>query len=301
MIHFELLDSAMISNAGYPKTLIDPLKPNLQITFLHLLIAHCTSLIPSWRLLIVPRSDSSRSRKLTRETGDERSSRFRSSSPDVSPTDRRQMSGFGNHRKALAVLGAGDASSSTSSRSQGPASDTASNHQEPVAWSSSPTIPPSAGPGTFFNDSSEYDLSPASPLFRPGTSRTAASDSGELTYDGDHRRPSVASATTVSSQGSRSSHSGSKFRKRLQGFFGDEFNGNSDSRQDPDSNSLLNSGAGSARGRNNSVSSRHTSERAVSPLRPHTPLPSSEVTPWMYQRFNVSQMILNPPSLSLFS
>lgn len=225
------------------------------------------------------RSDS-RSRKPTRDTAEERDARFRSSSPDVSPTDRRQMSGLGNHRRALAVL-----DDATSSRPQGPSSDTSSINQEQVGWSSSPTIPPSAGPGTFFNEASEYEISPASPLFRPGTGRTVASDSGELGYDRDNRRPSVASQTTISSQGSRSSHSGGKFRKKLQGFFGDEFNVSADSDGNPQNH---NSAASSARGRNNSVGSRNTSDRAASPPRPHTPLPSSEVTPWMYQRFHVS-------------
>ncbi|KAJ9244931.1 hypothetical protein DTO169E5_1312 [Paecilomyces variotii] len=223
------------------------------------------------------RSDS-RSRKPTRDTAEERDARFRSSSPDVSPTDRRQMSGLGNHRRALAVL-----DDATSSRPQGPSSDTSSINQEQVGWSSSPTIPPSAGPGTFFKEASEYEISPASPLFRPGTGRTVASDSGELGYDRDNRRPSVASQTTISSQGSRSSHSGGKFRKKLQGFFGDEFNVSADSDGNPQNH---NSAASSARGRNNSVGSRNTSDRAASPPRPHTPLPSSEVTPWMYQRFH---------------
>ena len=119
------------------------------------------------------------------------------------------------------------------------------------------------------------------------------SEPAEMDYNGDHRRPSIASATTVSSQGSRSSASG-RFRKRLQGFFGDEYVGPSDGRQDS-------SDGGAARlaptkfkprERANSDGSPNISERSSDmpssqhPSRPLTPLPSSEITPWLYQSFN---------------
>jgi adenylate cyclase len=104
----------------------------------------------------------------------------------------------------------------------------------------------------------------------------------------DDRRPSVASATTVSSSGSKSSI-GRGFHKQLRGFFGDEFPG--DSRQGSDTSLTTSTqfrddtqSSRSIRNRNNSVNSRPTSPTSS---RPRTPLPSSEVTPWDFQDFKV--------------
>ncbi|KAN0077575.1 hypothetical protein V8E54_005879 [Elaphomyces granulatus] len=199
-------------------------------------------------------------------------------SANISPMDARaKLPGFGNHRKALAAVDY----PGNSNFNPGPL--------DPLApWASTPSLPM----GTFFNDSSEHETSPLSPAFRPGTGRTVASDAVDSGYDGDHRRPSIASATTVSSQGSKSSHSGT-FRKRLQGFFGDEYPGPPDSRHDSDGSLHLMGSRdhSTARARNNSTGSRNQPDRidlvpSPNPSRPRTPLPSSEVTPWMYQRFN---------------
>ena len=208
-----------------------------------------------------------------------------SDSANMSPTDARKLSGFGNHRKALAAVDyPASFSHGNPNFNPGPL--------DPIApWASTPSLPM----GTFFNDSSEHETSPLSPAFRPGTGRTVASDAVDSGYDGDHRRPSIASATTVSSQGSKSSNSGT-FRKRLQGFFGDEFPGPPDSRHDSDGSLHLMGSRdhSTARARNNSTGSRNPPDRTVDPVpspnpsRPRTPVPSSEVTPWMYQRFNVS-------------
>jgi adenylate cyclase len=168
--------------------------------------------------------------------------------------------------------------------------------QQPSAVSQSPIAPWQSGNGSaaglaasvygsFYNDSSE-DVS-QSPGFRPGSGRD------EMGYPSDDRRPSVASATTVSSTGSKSSISRG-FHKRLQGFFGEEFPGDSRQNSDasiqmpsapyaPDSASLR-----TGRNRNNSVNNTMSSSigsRPSSPAgsRPRTPLPSSEVTPWEYQ------------------
>lgn len=217
-------------------------------------------------------------------------------SADVSPTDPRAVSGFGNHRKALAILGAGDysfplqAPPMTSFPSQSASQDASTMSDLP------PIIPPISFSSTPFVDSLDYDPSPVpSPMYRTGSGgRPSTGDLIDPAFDVD-RRPSVASATTVSSNGSRSSLNG-RFRKRLQGFFGDEYQMGQELRPDHDGNFPRRNSRDTslARGRNNSIGSRHTIDKsgdgAVSPSssRPRTPLPSSEVTPWMYQRFNVS-------------
>ncbi|KAF2835091.1 hypothetical protein M501DRAFT_942853 [Patellaria atrata CBS 101060] len=142
--------------------------------------------------------------------------------------------------------------------------------------------------GSFYNDSSE-DVGQLSPGFRPGTAKT-----DENGFAGDNRRPSVASATTVSSSGSKSSI-GRNFHKKLQGFFGEDYPG-SDSRQNSDTslppNAMYSTSENSSqriRNRNNSLNntlgSSNIDSRPASPTssRPRTPLPSSEVTPWEYQ------------------
>lgn len=171
-------------------------------------------------------------------------------------------------------------------------------NQESVSpWSSSPQIGPTDASGTFYNDS-EHESSPVSATFRPSTGRTYASEPFELDYSRDRRRPSAASATTISSQGSKSS--GGRFRKKLQGFFGDEFLG-SDQKPESDHGSLhSNKNPGrlgpvdqaKARERANSDGSRTFAERpegpSPNPARPSTPMASSEITPWDYQNLNVS-------------
>ncbi|KAI9925149.1 cysteinyl-tRNA synthetase [Aspergillus wentii] len=227
-------------------------------------------------------------------------SMFSWNSPDVSPTDQRKNTGFGNHRKALAVLGTDDPgpppTSNSSSRTHLNINNSDHSQQESIApWSSSPKMAPSDNSGTFLNDFSEHEASPASATFRPNTGRTYASEPTDLDYNGDHRRPSVASATTISSQGSKSS-AGGRFRKRLQGFFGDEYHTNGEPKADSESVHNQMSRLGSidqytARERANSDGSRNVSERSEGPSsqhpsRPRTPLPSSEITPWVYQSFN---------------
>ena len=138
---------------------------------------------------------------------------------------------------------------------------------------------------SFFDDSLD-ELGQLSPGFRPGTGHT-----DELGHPGDARRPSIASATTVSSSGSKSSM-GRGFHKKLQGFFGDEFpldRQNSDTSLPPNSiHSFDRDSSSRLRNRNSSVNNFApglSGSRPASPpsSRPRTPLPSSEVTPWEYQ------------------
>ncbi|KIX06069.1 uncharacterized protein Z518_04043 [Rhinocladiella mackenziei CBS 650.93] len=132
---------------------------------------------------------------------------------------------------------------------------------------------------SYFADSVGRDTQSSS--MRPDTARTNISDAGD--FDADARRPSITSATTVSSTGSISSATNGRFHKSLKGFFGED---PTDSRkgstanlpeQLPQSNS-----SDKPSHRSNSV---HT--QATVDDRPKTPapLPSSDVTPWAYQNF----------------
>ncbi|KAL2870955.1 adenylate cyclase acyA [Aspergillus lucknowensis] len=222
-------------------------------------------------------------------------SMFSWGSPDVSPTDQRKFPGFGNHRKALAVLGADEPGPPPIGTPGAQANTNYADyfqHDPNATLSYSPKNSSADAHGTFFHDYSEHEASPATATFRPGTGRTYASEPPDFDYNGDNRRPSVASATTVSSQGSKSS-AGGLFRKKLQGFFGDDYSG--DSRHDNDGYQNTGPRPSSidqlkARERANSDASRHLSdasqEETQTQARPRTPLPSSDITPWVYQSFN---------------
>lgn len=144
-------------------------------------------------------------------------------------------------------------------------------------------MPTSVFGGTFYNDSTD-NLGQISPGYAPPNGMGFPDDDNV-------RRPSVASASTMSSTGSKSSISG-KFHKKLGAFFGDEYTGlqESSSRQNSQSSSMQNLPAfapGGARGRdrNNSLNDavRGSGPPSPSSSRPRTPAPSSEVTPWVYQ------------------
>ncbi|KAF2147426.1 uncharacterized protein K452DRAFT_304267 [Aplosporella prunicola CBS 121167] len=206
-------------------------------------------------------------------------------SPESQPSrpwerpERRRAADFSNYRKDLAVLEL--AGNNLPSISRVP--PTASASTPPWATSNgSSSMASSIFPGSFYNDSNE-DIPQLSPGFRPGSGRT-----DDVAFPGEDRRPSVASATTVSSSNSRSSI-GRGFHKKLQGFFGDEYNG-SESRQGSEASLTTNAGEASRqhRNRNNSLhntTASSTGSRPGSPAssRPRTPLPSSDITPWEYQ------------------
>ncbi|PGH06913.1 hypothetical protein AJ79_06386 [Helicocarpus griseus UAMH5409] len=206
-----------------------------------------------------------------------------SSSPDISPTDKRPT-GFGSHRKALKVLGASD---NPSSSQLFPPPSGANSRQRSPSWTPPASLKPNSAHGTFFNDTSDAEPSPS---FRP---QSGPSDSPDPSQP-DQRRPSAASVNTVGSQGSKGSSS--RFHKRLQGFFGDDYGNGSDSAATERSSSSRIPGMSAnssnqpnkVRKRNNSTQSLNFFERSSSPgdSRPRTPLPSSDVTPWMYQRFD---------------
>lgn len=144
-----------------------------------------------------------------------------------------------------------------------------------------PTMPTSVFGGSFYNDSTD-NLGQISPGFAPSN--------GMGFPDDNIRRPSVTSASTMSSTGSKSSLSG-RFHKKLGTFFGDEYTGLQDgsSRQNSETSSSQNLSAsgpgGRGRDRNNSLNEvvKGSGPPSPSSSRPRTPVPSSEVTPWVYQ------------------
>ena len=152
---------------------------------------------------------------------------------------------------------------------------------------------------SFFDDGhSKFQMSPS---FRPNTGGTGTSNSPDRLSYVDERRPSIASATTISSQNSnsnsnsRASISKGTRRSKIAGFFGDDGNGRESSISSD--TSILTTGrrehstsSASQRDRNNSINAINFDGRPLSPgnSRPRTPLPSSDVTPWLFQDFKVS-------------
>ena len=131
------------------------------------------------------------------------------------------------------------------------------------------------------------------PTSRAGNS---ANEPVDPMFDNDERRPSVASATTVSSQNStpvsRTSTGRGAHSRRLGAFFGDDAR---DSARSSHTSILTTNrdhsiSSQNRKARHNSVQTNNTDGRPVSPSssRPRSPLPSSDVTPWLFQDFKVS-------------
>ncbi len=144
---------------------------------------------------------------------------------------------------------------------------------------------------SYFNDNSAEHVGQPSPPVRPstGSGMTGTTDSPDMEAF-DARRPSVASATTVSSQGSKSSSTGARFQKSLKSFFGDD--PQADSRKGsmtnlPDQERNGKEISQPKGGRNDSVKTQNTIQEAPRPQTP-APAPSRDVTPWSYQQFSVS-------------
>lgn len=227
---------------------------------------------------------------------------------NISPRDTTPRLGHGSHRRPdeLAVLEA-SAVAIQSNRQHHPPKGTphAISAAAAAAWTPRPAPTPGPSPAVAFpaganayGDPAEPLLPQLSPLSRPvNTPKMGPADYPEAGYfDDPPRRPSVASVATASSQGSQSS-AGRGFHKKLQGFFGDEYRDRAWA-PGPDGASValpLNHGNGGRTSshshyRNNSVATTSTADgRTASPhSRPRTPIPSSEVTPWVYQDSEVS-------------
>ncbi|KAH7080648.1 hypothetical protein FB567DRAFT_109406 [Paraphoma chrysanthemicola] len=196
------------------------------------------------------------------------------------------QSSFGDHRKQLAVLETSGGRVPSISRNP-PTATSANSHIAP--WASGTNGAPMANTAwsSFYNDSSE-DVSQLSPGFaRPGTGSREDSMGFPLK---DDRRPSVASATTVSSSGSKSSISRGGFHKRLQNVFGEDFPADGRQNSETSLTTPFVTDTASMRGTrnrgnslNNTIGSYHSRPASPTSSRPRTPQPSSEVTPWEFQ------------------
>ena len=106
----------------------------------------------------------------------------------------------------------------------------------------------------------------------------------------DDRRPSAVSDATVSSQNSTSKASAHKnaAHKKLAGIFSDDGRQSSRGSENSIPNSLQRETTQTSQ--NGSIQSSYTDGRPLSPnsSRPRSPLPSSDVTPWLFQDFKVS-------------
>lgn len=226
-----------------------------------------------------------------------------SQSPSISPTDQRKPA-LGNHRKVLAILGEDDyfalnpTPPTSSSASYQLSLNPIAHEPFPTTWTAQNGLP-SSNSGTFFQDSSEHEVSPISAAFRSEGEPTTGSDVHDFGYK-DYRRESLASADSGNSKSSQN------VRSRIQGLFGGGVDGENASsehsgREDSDVNIQAFPYPPSLRSRNDSTSSKPLPDpprnRGVSPKpsRPRTPLPSSDVTPWMYQTYGVCT------SLSIYS
>ena len=125
--------------------------------------------------------------------------------------------------------------------------------------------------------------SPISPAVRSASGFTFPRDHDDNNAHGGDRRPSVDS---ISSQSSRSSTNG-KFRKKLQGFFGDEFHTGVDAER-PTTSHLHANNERSRHHREGVDGSSNASEKGPDQSRPDTAPPSSDITPWLYQSFDVA-------------
>ncbi|KAI0021504.1 protein phosphatase 2C [Xylariomycetidae sp. FL0641] len=224
-----------------------------------------------------------------------------SSASSNSLLDTRRMSDLTNYRRDLAVLEPSGGRIPQIHRE--PPSAPYTNAQHNVApWMSANGGSAGTGgsPGafgtSFYNDSSDNvstasQLSPAFRLAAQRPNQASSNESPDAALFDDDRRPSVASVTTASSQGSKNS-SNRGGMKKLQGFFGEEFPGRDSSEtslptfaQGKDQRSY--SFGRPRRGRNDSNATDHTG-REASPAssRPRTPVPSSDVVPFLYQEAN---------------
>ncbi|KAI2602365.1 adenylate cyclase [Hypoxylon sp. NC1633] len=211
--------------------------------------------------------------------------------------DTRRMSDLANYRRDLAVL---DPSGSRIPQIQRDPPTANPNSQHSIApWMSvngSAVASPTGFGTSFYNDSSDNvstasQLSPALRLGAPRPAQASSNDSPDAAYFTDDRRPSATSMTTTSSQGSKNSGRGGL--KKLQGFFGEENPGRDSSDTSlpaPPQHQVKEQRSYSfnrpRRGRNDSNATDHTREPSPSSSRPRTPVPSSDVVPFLYQEAN---------------
>ncbi|KAL8721703.1 MAG: hypothetical protein Q9225_001653 [Loekoesia sp. 1 TL-2023] len=240
------------------------------------------------------------------DTGTPSMATFFSDSPD-SPTE---YGSNGAYRGGSRDLGFSNLANERGLAASKQAPTTAAPDAQIAPWLSTGPSDPNDGAdrGSFFDDRPGKPQMPVTA--RPDIQQNELVDPMFYTND---RRPSMASATTVSSQNSapisRASTGRGNHNKRLGAFFGDD---GFDSSRSSDT-SILTTGrdhstsSQSRKARHNSVQTNNTDGRPSSPpsSRPRSPLPSSDVTPWLFQDFKSKRLSLekqtaNEMSLSVF-
>ncbi|KAI1756579.1 protein phosphatase 2C [Xylaria castorea] len=211
--------------------------------------------------------------------------------------DNRRLSDLANYRRDLAVLEPSGGRLPQIHRE--PPTNSPNAPQNVMPWMSANGAPGATASPTaytsFYNDSSDNLSTPSqlSPAFRMGvrsglnSNTNLNNDSPDFGYFDDQRRPSLASIATASSQGSKNS-SGRGGLKKLQGFFGEEFPGRDGSETSlppvpPLAKEQRSYSFGRRRARNDSNATDHTREPSPTSSRPRTPIPSSDVVPFLYQ------------------
>ncbi|KAL9095437.1 MAG: hypothetical protein Q9165_002308 [Trypethelium subeluteriae] len=194
---------------------------------------------------------------------------------NIAPWENPRAVDFGPYRRDIGII---DTSPNVPAISRVPPS--ASSPHPPWGNNGNSFPMTSSVFGSFYNDSQE-SIAQLSPGFRPGTGQT------DMGFPGDDRRPSIASNTTVSSSGSKSSV-GRGFHKKLQGFFGEDISNEISPYSEPNVPPFAPTEQIRNRNRNNSAHNTidsTSSSRPASPgsSRPRTPMASSEITPWVYQ------------------
>lgn len=215
------------------------------------------------------------------------------------------MASFGNHRRELAVL---DTSSSPRipSIQHNPPSAVQAPSNQIAPWLSPAGREGNPQPGfgtSFYDDSGDP---PSNSQIPPGSRAGLAGEHQMEEYYDHERRPSAASVNTASSTGSRSSRSGNQHSKKLQTFFGEEYPGSDISninlaaqgqetpRETPQGKEARSQSFARGQRERNLSSATDTTQRDASPVpsRPRTPVPSSDVVPFLYQDSQVSNLFI---------
>ncbi|MCJ1473412.1 cysteinyl-tRNA synthetase, partial [Lambiella insularis] len=198
----------------------------------------------------------------------------------VPPKERGSMGPFRDYRRDPAAVDSSTGTVPTISREppSAPLAQVAPWATEDSMMPSTAMLPPAR---SFFDDG---DDNLPSPSFRPRSACTDTSESTDTQWYGDDRRPSEASTTTIGSQDSSIKAGAGKgtYQKKIAGFFGEDVGGRSSQHG---SDAGVPASMQPIRKRNNSMQTSSNDRRPASPAssRPITPLPSSDVVPWMFQ------------------
>lgn len=205
-------------------------------------------------------------------------------------------SGFGGFRRDQSILDQANSARIPQIQHTLPSATSPDQIAPWMTEQSTPRFPSGAFGTTFYNESSDnLSLSSQlSPGCKPGTIPGFSNDSETIGYFGqnigDERRPSVISVATASSGASKSgslARSGKHTYKKLQGFFGEDNLGEeSETSERKEGRSHSYSRASQRHPSNASTAIRGESPQSSRPL---TPVPSSDVVPFLYQDSQVSQ------------